>query len=153
MPVMAHLLVITNETAAGDTLHATVRDLALSMDADVLVVAPALDGSVREWLSDEGGGRRAATARVGACVDRLRAAGVRADARVGAADPLEAIADALQTFPADEVVIATLPPGRSRWLAGEVVLRAAVHFGLPIAHVVVDAVERTAVPGRGALAA
>jgi hypothetical protein len=56
-----------------------------------------------------------------------------------------AIEDALRVFPADEIVISTHPPERSRWLEGGVVERAHDEIDLPIAHVVVDLVaEREA---------
>ena len=50
---------------------------------------------------------------------------------VGDADPLQAIADALPTFPADEIVIAGQSDG-SKGLADELVSRARRRFGLPV---------------------
>ena len=133
-----HLLVIANETVEGDELHDAVVSVARSADADVLVVAPALNTRLRHWMSDEDGARGAARERVERCVERLHGAGVAAHGKVGDADPLQAIADALATFPADELVISTHPERRSNWLAGDLVERAFVRFGLPTAHVVVD---------------
>jgi nucleotide-binding universal stress UspA family protein len=75
-------------------------------DAEVLVVAPALNSRLRHWLSDEDGARRRAGERAAECVDRLERAGAHARGSVGDADPVQAIADALATFPADEIVIA-----------------------------------------------
>ena len=75
-------------------------------DAEVLVVAPALNSRLRHWLSDEDGARRRAEERVAAYVDRLVRAGAHARGSVGDADPVQAIADALVTFAADEIVIA-----------------------------------------------
>jgi len=65
------------------------------------------------------------------------AAGVPARGAVGDADPVVAIEDALRTFAADELVIATHPPGRSNWLERGLVERAE-RFALPITHVVSD---------------
>src|SRR5207253_770232 len=59
---------------------------------------------------------------------------------VGDADPLQAIADALHSFHADEIVVATHPEARSHWLSRNVVDRARSRFGLPILHIVVDRV-------------
>jgi hypothetical protein len=137
------LLVITNETAEGDVLHETVRSIALRANAEVLVVAPALNSRLRHWLSDEDRARARAAKRLEACVARLCAAGVAAEGRIGDADPLQAIADALVVFPADELIVATHPPERSNWLEHDLVTRACGVFGLPVAHVVVD-VERHA---------
>jgi hypothetical protein len=47
-------------------------------DAEVLVVAPALNSRLRHWLSDDGAARRNAEERAAACVDRLERAGVHA---------------------------------------------------------------------------
>jgi hypothetical protein len=101
------------------------------VDADVLVVAPALNSRLRHWLSDEDGARRRATERAGVLVDRLQERGLHAEGRLGDADPLLAIADALLTFPADEIVIAA-GPERSSHLAEALVARARNRFGLRI---------------------
>jgi hypothetical protein len=77
--------------------------------ANVLVVAPALNSRLRHWLSDEDATRRRAGERATAFVDWLEETGVQAKGQVGDADPLLAIADALATFPADEIMIAAQP--------------------------------------------
>ena len=76
-------------------------------DAEVFVVAPALNSRLRHWLSDEDGARRRAGELLATYVDRLERAGAHARGSVGDADPVQAIADALVTFPADEIVIAS----------------------------------------------
>ena len=102
------------------------------------VVAPALNSRIRHWFSDTDGARAAAEERLAACLDQLVALGLDADGHVGDEDPLQAIADALVTFPATELVIATHPEARSNWLAHDLVGRALATFGLPVVHVVVD---------------
>jgi hypothetical protein len=131
-----NVLVIALDTASPPDLR----------DADVLVVAPALNSRLRHWLSDEDGARRRAARRADACVEQLERSGAhasgraarRADAcveqlersgahasgRVGDPDPLQAIADALPTFPADEVVIAAE--------SEQVAERARKRFALPV---------------------
>jgi hypothetical protein len=47
--VSGRVLLVANETVAGEAVHAPV-DLR---DAEVLVVAPALNGRVACWSSDE----------------------------------------------------------------------------------------------------
>jgi hypothetical protein len=133
-----HLLVVANETVAGTALVETVRDIALNSDADVRVVAPALNSRLRHWMSDSDGAHRAAEQRLADCLARLCEAGVRATGEVGDADPLLAIEDVLSAFPADEIVIGTHPEARSNWLARDLVGRACERYGLPVAHVVVD---------------
>ena len=100
-------------------------------DAEVLVVAPALNSWLRHWLSDEDAARRRAEERVVAWLDRLERSGVHAQGRVGDPDPLQAIADALTTFPANEIVIAG-ESVRSTRLADELVSPARNRFGLPV---------------------
>ena len=100
-------------------------------DQDVLVVAPTLNSRLRGWFSDDRAARRRAEERLAACVDRLRRVGVRVDGRLGDPDPLRAIADALASFTADEVVIAS-HPNRSRHLAHQVATRARDRFRIPV---------------------
>lgn len=138
MPNHHRLLVVANETVEGTVLVETVRDIALSRDADVLVVAPALNTRLRHWMSDSDRAHHAAQQRLESTLARLRAAGVRATGSVGDADPLRAMEDAMRLFAADEIVIGTHPEVRSNWLAHDLVARACARFCLPVAHVVVD---------------
>jgi GABA permease len=136
-----HLLIVANETVEGSALVDTVRDIALSQDAEVLVVAPALNTRLRHYMSDTDRAYRAAEDRLAGCLARLRAAGVRATGEVGDADPMLAIEDAMASFPAGEIIIGTHPEARSNWLAHDLVARTCARFGLPVAHVVVDLVS------------
>ena len=97
---------------------------------DALVVAPALNSRLRRWLSDEDEARRRAERLVEAFVELLERSGVHAEGRVGDADPLLAIADALPTFPADEIVIAGRPAGLRE--LDNLVSRMRERFALPI---------------------
>src|SRR5690348_2409877 len=83
--------------------------------AEVLVIAPALNSRLRHWTSDEDDARRAAGLRLGRCLERLGAAGIRAEGWVGDADPLLALHDGLHFFDADEIVVATQPLDCSNW--------------------------------------
>jgi nucleotide-binding universal stress UspA family protein len=100
-------------------------------NADVLVVAPALNSPLRRWVSDEDAARRRAEDRVAAFIERLERRGIHAQGRVGDADPLLAIADALTTFPADEIVIAARSSSR---LVERLTARARKRFDLPTSH-------------------
>ena len=110
--------------ALDDVTPADVRD------AEVLVVAPALNSWLRRWLSDEDAARKRAEGRAAAVVERLEIRGIHAAGRVGDTDPLLAIADALPTFHADEIVIAAEPERSSRRTA-ELASQARNRFGLP----------------------
>lgn len=139
-----HILVVANETATGEELHHTVRSFAADPAARVHVVAPALNSRVRHWFSDTDGARAAAERRLATCVAQLAALDLEVDGHVGDEDPMQAIADALVSFPATELVIATHPEARSNWLAHQLVERALATFGLPVVHVVVEVPDRAA---------
>jgi hypothetical protein len=69
----------------------------------------------------------------------MEAAGIDARGYVGDHhEPQASLEDALREFPADEVIISTHPPARSRWLERGVVERAREEVPLPVTHVVVD---------------
>ena len=138
------ILVVANETVASEILRAAIRaQVHDEDDSEVLVVAPALNSRVRHWTSDDDDARRAAHVRLEVCLDRLAEGGVQAEGLVGDADPVQAIEDALSAFPADGVIIATHPEGRSNWLARDLVSRATERFGLPLTHIVVDSATRS----------
>src|SRR3954447_7287994 len=135
------VLVISNETVEAEILRDTIA--ARADGTQVLVVAPALNTRLRHWLSDEDPARRAAERRLARAPARPRAAGgraaragggVEAAGGVGAADPLVAIEDALATFAADELLIATHPEARSNWLAHDLVGRARARLSPPVPH-------------------
>jgi hypothetical protein len=132
------VLVISNETVEAEVIRDTIAAHARTIEA--VVVAPALNSRLRHWLSDEDPARRAAEARLAGCLEALARAGVDVDGWVGDADPMQAIADALAVFRADELLIATHPEERSNWLAHDLVGRACARFSLPVVHLVVDGV-------------
>jgi hypothetical protein len=132
------ILVIANETVAGTALRDEVVSRARDGASEVLVVTPALNSRIRHWTSDEDGARAQAQDRLEASLASLGASGVRAKGQVGDDDPLQAIGDALRTFPADEIIVSTHPPGRSNWLERDLVGRARETYPCKITHVVVD---------------
>jgi hypothetical protein len=139
-PRSAHprrILVVANETVAGVPLMEEVRT-RVANGTEVMVVCPALNSRLRHWTSDEDSARAIAHGRLQESLERLAATGVEARGHVGDADPLQAIADALREFPADEIVVSTHPPERSNWLERNVTERARRLFALPVTHIVVD---------------
>jgi len=92
---------------------------------NVLVVAPALNSWLRRWASDDRLARCLAGKRMRAFVEQFELRGVHAEGRIGDSDPLLAIADALTTFPADEIVIA------ADVHVEELAQRARMRFSLP----------------------
>jgi hypothetical protein len=143
-PTLSHpdderrILVIANETVAGDTLHSMIRRKSEGYRANVLVVAPAQPSPLQHLASDDDPGRKAARERLDESLAKLRAEGLSAKGHVGDPDPVQAIEDALRTFGPDEVIISTHPEGRSHWLERGVVEHARERFAVSITHVVVD---------------
>jgi hypothetical protein len=140
------ILVVANETVAGERLREAIRSSADRGAAHVLVVSPALNSPIRHWASDDDSARARAQARLDASLARLRELGIDATGEIGDSDPLQAIEDALRTFGPDEVIISTHPEGRSNWLERGVVAGARERFAVPITHVVVDLEAEHAVP-------
>jgi hypothetical protein len=129
------ILVVANETLAEARLHEEIVRLADGVAEDVLVVCPALNSQLRTWLSDEDGARHAAESRLRSTLGGLRAAGVNVRGEIGDGDPLQALADALQGFAADEIVISTHAEGASNWLERGLVEAARSRFDIPVTHV------------------
>ena len=139
------VLVVANETVEGEALLDEIRERCRGRRSEALVLTPALVASrASHWASDLDEAIELARQRMELSLIALRAAGVKASGEIGDSDPMVAIEDALRAFPADEIVISTHPPRRSRWLESGVVERAREEIDLPVTHVVVDLeAERT----------
>jgi GABA permease len=133
------LLVVANETVGGEALLEEIRGRCRNRDCEILVVTPALVGSrASHWASDVDEAIELARQRMELSLIALDELGLKSRGEIGDSDPNVAIEDALRVFPADEIVISTHPPHRSRWLEHGVVERARGEIDLPITHVVVD---------------
>ena len=133
------ILVVANQTVGGRALLDEIRNHARGRESEILVVTPALTKSqLQHWTSDVDEALAAADRRREQTVHEIEAAGFRVSGEVGDSDPNAAIETALLRFSADELIISTHPPERSRWLERGVVERARRDIDLPITHVVVD---------------
>jgi hypothetical protein len=134
------ILVVANQTVAGRSLLNEIKQHHAGRQTEILVVVPALPHSRLEHLAhDVDGAIAEARVRLEQSLAAMKEAGLSARGTVGDHhDPNAAIEDALATFAADEVIISTHPPERSRWLESGVVERAEADIPLPVTHVVVD---------------
>ncbi len=135
------ILVVANQTVGGQALLDEIkRRVAGEARSEILVVAPPLASSAAEhWSSDVDEGIADARRRLEASVATMRQAGLTVNGHVGDHhDPNQAAEDALSEFPADEVIISTHTPERSRWLESGVVEKARSELPQPVTHVVVD---------------
>ncbi len=113
------IIAMAAEPIAPDVLRSAVGDGA--DDAEVLVVAPALNSKVRFWVSDPDPAIHRAEDVAKESVDRLEEEGVQAHGETGESDPLLALQDALATFEAENIVLVTHPDGELNWLEDGVV--------------------------------
>jgi hypothetical protein len=133
------LLVVANETVEGEALLDEIRGRCREQNCEVLLVTPALATSrASHWASDVDEAIELARQRMELSLIAIKQLGLKAKGQIGDSDPNVAIEDALRVFAADEIIISTHPPERSRWLERGVVDKAREQIDLPITHVVVD---------------
>ena len=120
-------------------MRAEIRERSRGRRSEILVVVPALTASQLEhWASDVDGAIADARRRLDDSLRAMREAGLDARGQVGDHhEPNASIEDALREFAADEIIISTHPPERSRWLEQGVVERARNEIPRPVTHVVV----------------
>jgi PPOX class probable F420-dependent enzyme len=134
-----NVLVVIDAPCTSPDLCASVRSNAGTRKIDALVVAPSDSSNETQWYVDEDAARAAATRRLRSCVACLTRSGIRADGLLGDPDPVQAIADALHHFPADEILIVTAYRRPSTWLREDAIDRARRTFAQPIEHIVMPA--------------
>lgn len=134
------ILLVGNQTLERDGL---VEDVASrTTDGDrVLVLVPATHSGhdadtrtqepTREDVTDTAG-VALARHRLRTTLERLRAAGVNAEGVVGSADPFTAVLQALAGEHVDEILLSTLHPASSRWLAVDLPGRLRRHTHRPV---------------------
>ena len=133
------ILVVTTAPVEGDALRERVRDHAAGEDAELRVVATASDLSPLDWLAtDEDEARREAGQRAADVGEAVAPEADEVETEVGDTDPVQAIEDALRTFPADELLLVTRPDDAAGWLEEGAAAEALARFSLPVTHLVVD---------------
>jgi hypothetical protein len=133
------LLVVTTVPVEDAVLRREVRRHTGGEDAELKIVAPAAKLSPLEWLaSDEDAARREAAEVAGEAADAV-AGDATVEAEVGDPDPVQAIEDALRTFPADEVIVVTRGGDEAGWLEKEAGAEAKERFGVPVTQITVEA--------------
>jgi hypothetical protein len=130
------ILALVSEPVSADALRSAVG----TDDAEVLVVAPALNTRTRFFLADPDPAIERAEAVQEETVERMYEGGIVAAAdTAGEEDPLLALQDALATYDADEIVLFTHPEGDANWQEEGVVEQAREKFApKPVSHIVVE---------------
>jgi hypothetical protein len=127
------LLVLTSEPVSADQLRAALPGDTDPADAEVMVVAPALqESALRFWMSDADAAIARAEEVRAESVENLGAAGVSASGDTGESDPEKAIEDALKTFPADRILLFTHRGDEQRYREDVDAGSLESRFGVPV---------------------
>ncbi len=130
------IVAVVSEPISGEALRSALgSDVG---DAEVLVVAPATTSRFRWLVDDPDGAIARADAVQEESVERLDEEGVDAAGDTGESDPLLAVQDALQTFPADRIVLFTHAEGKRNWLEEGFVEQAQERFEAPVTHMIIQ---------------
>ena len=125
------VLVVASEPISADRLRTALG--AATDDAEVVVVAPALHlSALRFWLSDADEAIQRAELVQRETTEGLDDAGLDARGDTGEGDPVEAVEDALATFPAERILIFTRPSSEQRYDEGIDAEALEQRFGLPV---------------------
>jgi hypothetical protein len=131
------ILALVSEAISADALRAAIGSEAAD-DAEVLVVAPALNTKMRFLLSDPDPAIERAEGVQQETVERLGEEGIDAAGDTGEENPMLALQDALATYDADEIVLFTHPGGKQNWKEEGLVEEAQGRFSVPVRHIVVE---------------
>jgi len=126
------VLVVTTASVEPDRLREEVLRHVGDENAEVKVVAPASDVSRLEWLAnDEDEAREEAAQQADEAAEAVEPA-ASVETEVGDSDPVQAVEDALRTFPADQIVIVTGSEDEAGWLEQDSASAVSERFGLPV---------------------
>ncbi|MGI8573617.1 MAG: hypothetical protein ACR2L9_13460 [Solirubrobacteraceae bacterium] len=128
------VLVLTTEPVTAAQLRGALPDGADPEDVEVMVIAPAIQKSfLRFWFSDADNAIAKAEEVRRQTVEALGDSGVTATGDTGESDPLQAIQDALITFPADHIVVFRRPQGEQGYREDVDEREIEERFGVPVA--------------------
>jgi hypothetical protein len=139
---LVRCLVVANQTMGSTLLVDAIVERATAGDASFHLLVPAtrvraheraLVGSehLRAWPGEDLG-FSVARYRLGQALHRLERARVTVTGDVGPPEPLRAISEHLASFDVDEILLSTLPRGRSRWLQAELPRRVRRLTSAPV---------------------
>lgn len=131
----SRVLLVANRTASDAALLTAVRDRAQRGPVAFHLVVPASAQGLHRLVHPEVAGREAAEERMTHALKLLsEAAGIQVTGHVGDANPLSAVADALNLRGFDEIIVSTLPWRLSRWLRVDLPSKLR-GLGVPVRHV------------------
>jgi phosphopantetheine adenylyltransferase len=139
-----HVLVVANETLAGDELLDAVRRRAAEGPIRAVVIAPVNEPRAG-YVVYRNSRRATAGRRIDRMIAELRAAGIPAHGDVFEGGPVPAVEDVLALEDIDELIVSTHPEEKSGWLRKRNVLSELRRLAgdRPFEHVVSDVSGRT----------
>ena len=141
------LLVVADASSSATGLS---NEIGARLDGAVAVhlVVPVRVSHLHFLTNDEASEEREAEQTMLIVVGLLQRRGVSATGSVGSDKPLESMTDALGTFPATHVLLATPPAEESYWLERDLLAKARALTKLPITQAIVafDQSERSTGP-------
>jgi hypothetical protein len=136
------VLVVANETLAGDELIETLRRRAAQGPIRVVVVAP-VSAPRQGYVVYRDTRRASAGRRLQRTLEALRSAGIPAFGGVFDDEPLTAVKDVLQLEPVDEIIVSTHPETKSGWMRKNLLDEIRRVAGdRPVEHIVSDVAAR-----------
>lgn len=119
----SNLLVIAHRTIDSEHLLESLCSRAAAGPIRVTLLVPA------------GGGRASTARRLDRAARQLEAADITVEAVVGHPDPIVALDEVWRPYVFDEIVVATRPDGRARWLTLALPHRVERFTGVPVTHI------------------
>jgi GABA permease len=143
------VLVLANQTVDSAELLEELHRIGADQETQYFVVVPVSPietgaAATHGPLDVREATQKAATERLEHTLKTLRGHEFSAEGKLGDQRPLRALAEAVDEFEPDQIVIATLPPEQSVWQRFDVVDRARAQHQVPVTHVVAAYTEITA---------
>jgi hypothetical protein len=140
---MLRYLVVADQALGSDELYEAVRRCVDAGPCTFHITVPATHPTEHLTWS-EGEAHAIASERLDRALAWFRELGLEVDGEVGDGHPLLAIWDALGDGGFDQIILATLPAGLSRWLGMDLPARVRAAFDLPVTHIVAEVEPRRA---------
>jgi hypothetical protein len=121
------VLVVANQTVGGEGLVRRLKEIAAEAPSTFVVILP--QGQTGDTGDDP-------HQRLAQTLERLQEEGLEAAGQVIDPDPFTGIQNALQFYPADEIVISTFPETKSGWLRSDLIERVRRITAKPVEHLV-----------------
>jgi hypothetical protein len=130
------ILVIANQTLGGPALRRELERRLKEGACEITLVVPATPPH-EHAIWTEGEAISIAERRLETALDYFSET-ADINGKVGDANPLTAIGDALLDEKYDEIIVSTLPPGLSRWLKQDLPHRVERRYKMPVTTIIAD---------------